>query len=72
MTWISSHREPLGYEVRIPDARGVRVGWITFDRGLEGPWRGWCAIATCHELGGDYTADKAARMVREHWLRAHR
>jgi len=69
--WVDSHRREFGYEVRLPDVNGIRIGWLTHDRPFTFPWRGWCAIATCKELGGTTTRDNAAYLTRKHWQETH-
>jgi hypothetical protein len=72
MTWIQDHQSFVGHEVRLGDRRGIAIGWIRYEGDLVGPWRAWCRISTCHELGGGYTRTNAAELVREHWLVEHR
>jgi hypothetical protein len=70
--WVSSERSIVGYEVRTPDVGGIPVGWVQFERDLVGPWRAWCRIPRCHELGGYYSRTEAAEAVVDHWAVEHR
>jgi hypothetical protein len=74
--WVDSHRGPLGYEVRLAQedregVMGIRIGSLSYDQPFRYPWRGWCAIPTCKELGGTDTRAQGAALLRDHWLGVH-
>lgn len=70
---VDRRRRELGYAVRrvVGPVTGAPEGWLTFDRPFTLPWRAWCAVLACKEIGGAQTRAAAALLVDRHWVENH-